>query len=133
MTITPEQAQALLEDTTPAPWVYDSDYECIETADSSTVVLCNTDLAVSWGANPDTDGSLAAQAPIMAEQIAGMQWEYGMEQYTLDNPHWHTAIPYDRGFDQDKCTQLAETFRANNPHNKYRIVRRHVSKPEVMK
>ena len=75
---------------------------------------------------------LAAAAPVLAEQIAGMQWEYGVDQYTLDNPHWHTAIPYDRGFDKDKCTQLAETFRANNPHNKYRIVRRLVSEPEVI-
>lgn len=71
-------------------------------------------------------------APDLAQTIAGMQWEYGVEQHTLDNPHWHTAIPYDRGFDQDKCTQLAGTFRANNPHNKYLVVRRLVGEPEAI-
>ena len=68
----------------------------------------------------------------LAGQIAGMRWEYGVEQHTLDNPHWHTAIPYDRGFDQDKCTQLAGTFRASNPHNKYLVVRRLVGEPEAI-
>lgn len=130
MTITPEQARALLDGATPGPWEALFDNESIET-DASTV-LCNTDGAVEWGRNTEHDVPLAAAAPAMAEQIAGMQWEHGVEQHTLDNPHWHTAIPYDRGFDEDQCTQLAETFRANNPHNKYRIVRRLVSAPEVV-
>lgn len=131
MTITPEQAQALLEDTTPAPWVYDSDYECIETADSSTVVLCNTDLAVSWGANPDTDGSLAAQAPIMAEQIAGMQWEYGIDRENLQCSH----IDHPRGCRLTMWCQSLDSARdgveiAQQSDPTARIVRRLVSKPE---
>lgn len=130
MTITPDQARELLDGATPGPWEALFDNEAIET-DASTV-LCNTDGAVEWGRNTEHDVPLAAAAPELAQTIAGMRWEYGVEQHTLDNPHWHTAIPYDRGFDQDKCTQLAETFRANNPHNKYRIVRRLVSKPEVI-
>lgn len=125
MSITPDQAKTLNCDDYPRPWeigqvpVFDpwDDYE--ESWYVGPAIVYDEDIA-----------PLVAAAPVMAEQIAGMQWEYGVEQYTLDNPHWHTAIPYDRGFDQDKCTQLAETFRANNPHNKYRIVRRVVSEPE---
>ena len=125
MSITPDQAKTLNCDDYPRPWeigqvpVFDPWDDNEESWYVGPAIVYDEDIA-----------PLVAAAPVMAEQIAGMQWEYGVEQYTLDNPHWHTAIPYDRGFDQDKCTQLAETFRANNPHNKYRIVRRVVSEPE---
>lgn len=133
MTITPDQARELLDLATTGPWeLRDTDalmngraFHLRQSGKPGIHVSATT-----YGHNGDPE--LIAAAPAMAEQIAGMQWEYGVEQYTLDNPHWHTAIPYDRGFDQDKCTQLAETFRANNPHNKYRIVRRLVSKPEAI-
>lgn len=68
----------------------------------------------------------------LAGKIAGMCYEYSVEQSTIDNPHWHIAIPYDRGFEKNNCTQLASTFRANNPHNHYRIVRRLVGEPEMI-
>lgn len=127
--ITPQQAQALLEDTTPAPWVYDSDYECIETADGSTVVLCNTDLAVSWGANPDTDGSLAAQAPTMAKQIAEMRWEYVIQQAPPDKEIWVTFMnraAWSPEALQGDLREMQERF----PEYRHRIARRLVGKPE---
>ena len=125
--ITPEQARNLPYDNYTTPWALIED----------VVFDGRGDYEQAWHAGPATVYDedlvpLVAAAPIMAAQIAEMQWEYGVEQHTLDNPHWHTAIPYDRGFDQDRCTQLAETFRANNPHNKYRVVRRLVGEPEVI-
>ena len=138
MTITPEQAQALLEGTTPAPWVYDSDYECIETVDGSTVVLCNTDLAVSWGANPDTDGSLAAQAPIMAEQIAGMTPEFCLEVRISSTDEWNRISEWQPG--EEPPASLAEMEievaitdeEDESMTAEARVLRRYDTKPEAI-
>lgn len=133
MTDITDQADQWTQTATPGPWYVHTDPD-----DQDGTFIYDEDghmcIAVAPAGSDyrEADLTLAAAAPLLAAQIAGMQWEYGVEQHTLDSPHWHTAIPYDRGFDEDKCTQLAETFRANNPHNKYRIVRRLVSKPEVI-
>lgn len=77
MTITPDQARALLDGATPGPWESLFDNEAIET-DTSTV-LCNTDGAVEWGRNIEHDVPLAAAAPDLAQTIAGMRWEWRCE------------------------------------------------------
>lgn len=91
MTITPDQARELLDMATPGPWEALFDNEAIET--DTLTVLCNTDGAVEWGRNIEHDVPLAAAAPDLAQtvidqakrieeleaQLAGAQWEYGVE------------------------------------------------------
>lgn len=92
-------------------------------------MLCNTDLAVSWGANPDTDGSLAAQAPTMAKQIAEMRWEYVIQQAPPDKEIWVTFMnraAWSPEALQGDLREMQERF----PEYRHRIARRLVGKPE---
>lgn len=93
MTITPDQAQNLLDGATPAPWVwqtneYDSrnaggpnrGYDslgpkggkpALETQDGEDYA--------SWVNISEADKELIAAAPDLAQTIAGMRWEYALE------------------------------------------------------
>ena len=114
MTITPDQARKLLDGATPGPWEALFDNEAIET-DKSTV-LYNTDGAVEWGRNIEHDVPLAAAAPDLAQTIAGMRWEYGVEQAT-GTTQWFRARP------------MAEAHA--QVHGCFRLVRRLVGPVEV--
>lgn len=114
MTITPEQARELLDGATPGPWEALFDNEAIET-DASTV-LCNTDGAVEWGRNTEHDVPLAAAAPDLAQTIAGMRTEWGVEQAT-GTTQWFRSRP------------MAEAHA--EVHGCFRLVRRLVGPVEV--
>ena len=93
MNITPDQARALLDGATPGPW-------CLRETD----VLMNARAfhirkvgqpgirvrATTYGHNDDPE--LIAAAPDMAETIAEMQWEYGVEQAT-GTTRWFRSRP----------------------------------------
>lgn len=139
MTITPKQAQELLEGTTPGPWVYNSGLESIETSNGSHTVLCNTNDVLIWGANPDLDAPLAAQAPIMAEQIAGMAYEYAAQVQLTDDGPWkyltsregiYTDLPYLAAWKADIDSAQRMLSRTTGQRN--RIVRRLVGEPEAI-
>ena len=114
MTITPDQARKLLDGATPGPWVAWLDNEAIATDQSPG--LYNTDGAVEWGRNIEHYVPLAAAAPELAQTIAGMRWEYGVEQAT-GTTQWFRARP------------MAEAHA--QVHGCFRLVRRLVGPVEV--
>ena len=121
MTITPEQAKTLNYDDYPRPW------------EIGQVPVFD---AEAWYAGPafvyDEDiAPLVAAAPVMAEQIAGMQWEYGIDRENLQCSH----IDHPRGCRLTMWCQSLDSARdgveiAQQSDPTARIVRRLVSKPE---
>ena len=82
MNITPEQARNLPYDNYTTPWALIED-----------VVYDGR----AWHAGPATVYDedlvpLVAAAPIMAAQIAGMEWEYGVEQ-AIGTTQWFRSRP----------------------------------------
>ncbi|WP_130841639.1 hypothetical protein [Corynebacterium neomassiliense] len=83
MTITPDQARALLNGASPGPW------------DEDTSNILNSDgdaLLSDWSfGDPHwynaLDITLMAAAPDLAQAIAGMRWEYGV-QWDEDHISW---------------------------------------------
>ena len=84
MTITPDQARELLDGATPGPWDASFDNE----ADATRLY--------PWGGDEeieDTDSwELARRAPELAQTIAGMQTEWGVEQAT-GTTQWFRSRP----------------------------------------
>lgn len=95
MTITPDQAQTLLDGATPGPWRLD-DHDNPRTVDAikphrlrgvghpRTYIadVCRPGASPGRGdalAMTAADGTLIAAAPDMAQTIAMMRWEWGVE------------------------------------------------------
>lgn len=137
MTITPDQAQNLLDGATPGPWVwqtneYDSrnaggpnrDYDslgpkggkpALETQDGEDYA--------SWVNISEADKELIAAAPDMAQTIAGMEWQWSVERLTEDGSLWLI----DRPWTCDR--ELAETWLRK--YDGSRLVRQLVGPVEV--
>lgn len=84
MTITPDQARELLDGATPGPWWIHPAYGTVE-----------PDVISGEGCRfvaTDEDLNLSAKAPGMAQTIAGMRWEYGVEQAT-GTTQWFRSRP----------------------------------------
>lgn len=125
--MTPDEARALLDGTTPGPW------EWCEGKDQNGefVALCGPDgadalrtwdgdLYASGVHGTNADKALAA-APDMAHMIAGMREEWGVEErheYTGEWA-WHSTHP-DR---ESACNAV-------NGMGHFRVVRRYVTEPE---
>ena len=145
MTIMPEQAQELLEDTTPAPWEVETvpemryyDGETWETpgkivvyADEVTLFVAADEFVGDEGDEHDNEKNvrLAAAAPIMAEQIAGMQWEYIFQEKVPSGGPW-TKILSTTTWPLDHCQDLLARMQSELPEKEFRLIRRLVSKPE---
>lgn len=88
MTITPDQAQHLLDGATPGPWraLHDQWEDEDGTPCEDFYVLGGPDgILHTEDFDPDTHNpvantTLAAAAPDLAQTIAGMEWEYGLRQ-----------------------------------------------------
>ena len=129
MSITPDQAKTLSCDDYPRPWeigqvpVFDpwDDYE--DAWYAGPAIVYDEDIA-----------PLVAAAPIMAEQIAGMQWEYGIDRENLQCSH----IDHPRGCRLTMWCQSLDSARdgveiAQQSDPTARIVRRLVSPTEETK
>lgn len=127
MSITPEQARALLDGATPGPWEALFDNEAIET-DTSTV-LCNTDGAVEWGRNIEHDVPLAAAAPDLAQTISGMRWEYAVEMMGDD---WEMVGLYGPDEPWGSEADARGAMKAWRSPRPIRLVRRLVGPVEVV-
>lgn len=117
MNITPEQARKWRDDARPGPWyvhtapgdpdgtfIYDDmGHMCIAVEPAGSDYL-------------EADLTLAAAAPDLAQTIAGMRWEYGVEQAT-GTTQWFRARP------------MAEAHA--QVHGCFRLVRRLVGPVEV--
>lgn len=74
MTITPDQARELLDGAVPGPWDASFDDE----SDATRLYPWGEDEEIE-----DTDSwELARNAPDLAQTIAALRWEYGVEQAT---------------------------------------------------
>lgn len=124
MTITPEQARNLPYDNYTTPWALIED----------AVFDGRGDYEQAWHAGPATVYDedlvpLVAAAPIMAAQIAGMRWEYVIQQAPQDKEIWATftnRIAWSPEALQDDLHEMQERF----PEYRHRIARRLVGKPE---
>lgn len=130
MTITPDQARELLDVATPGPW----------REDGSNIMNHDGDPLLSdWSfGDPnwynDRDITLMAAAPELAQTIAGMTEEWGVEADSNAlfpvNEEWHPNGEY---FTESRADAEAVRDRMAklNPHTRYRLVRRLVGPVEV--
>lgn len=139
MTITPAQASELLDGATPGPWVKRRDQDgnptsvVVSTARGDRHHIMTADPAAS-PERQQADTALIAAAPYLAQTIAGMTEEWGVE---VDgnalfpvNEEWHPNGEY---FTESRADAEAVRDRMAklNPHNRYLLVRRLVGPVEV--
>lgn len=144
MTITPEQAKALLKDTTPAPWK--KTQEDLTHPVGYLIEGVLYDCCSYQGAVSDPEADLICAAPDMAEQIAGMRYEY-TAQIQDEHGEWkfYGGWEWKVGGDYEMIlleTSADTTWTANletarewagdTAGDEIRIVRRLVSGPEVV-
>lgn len=138
--ISPERARELLDTANPGPWEVMKEYTDGEPRPYDSHRIC-TESGVYMGIMHGQDATLTAAAPDLAETIAGMHWEYGVQvsndggeswrfahggtKTTLDpiNPCWW--------FRTEEEAQDFAKFRAPK-RGHARVVRRLVTDPEVV-
>lgn len=95
MTITPEQADRLKKNATDGPWMLNPQ-GCILVDDGTDAPPGpHGFIGTMWkNGHPDEEanGLLMAAAPDLAQTIAGMRWEYGVERAT-GAPQWFGSRP----------------------------------------
>ena len=128
MTITPEQADRLKRDATDGPWD-------VERSDNATLRIIErigpveSACACEGLSVDDPDIALIAAAPDMAETIAGMEVEWGVEHDNM------ASSPFPRRWtqwydDETKARNSAAVLAGMGKHPV--LVRRLVSSPEVI-
>ena len=118
MTITPDQAQTLLDGATPGPWGRTQMGALTDT--DGKVLVHGPD-----GNMDDGDANLAAAAPDLAQTIAGMRWEYALETLWGTGHDWAVTT----GWFPTPERAWADLALDTGPT---RIVRRLVSETEVI-
>ena len=140
MTITPDHARYLLAGATPGPWVKrrDQDGDPLPVVVSTPRGERHHIMTAEPAAAPErqqADTALIAAAPDLAQTIAGMTEEWGVEADGNSlfpvNEEFHPSGEY-----FTECRADAEGVRDRmaklNPHVHYRIVRRLVGPVEVV-
>lgn len=128
--MTPEEARELLERATPAPWqVHIRDRHFL--GETETWLYVGDTPALSW---------LMSAAPVLAEQIASMHYEYAVQgpdgRWVRETDDRNLALTIDPMSALRHChpriiERLAEAASAQFGCE-FRIVRRLVSEPEVV-
>ena len=126
--MTPGQARALLDGTTPGPWEWregkdqNGEFVALSGPDSADALRTwDGDLYASGVHGTNADKALAAAAPTLAAMIAGMREEWGV---AVTYPGLAEVVEW--GFDtRDGADAEGSTLAAE-----YRIVRRYVTTPE---
>ncbi|MBP2333311.1 hypothetical protein [Corynebacterium freneyi] len=122
--MTPDEARALLDGTTPGPWLSDLDRNSDEPRGIYAVVAQGDGLTTRLIAEEiveEADTALIAAAPTLATMAAGMRPEYRAEEWQGPYPGWVPTSPW-----------TAEKPAAGTDPNA-RIVRRYVTEPEEIK
>ena len=131
MTITPDQADRLKRDATDGPWMLDQqdpdEVPMIMSMRVENGTVIGTYIAEC--VEEDGDARLIAAAPDMAETIAGMEYDYGIQQ-PRPEPHMagHLMTSWGYRLSAAKATYAGLTDHGVECH----IVRRLVSAPEVI-
>ena len=125
--MTPEEARALLDGTTPGPW---------EVEDQSPhmggrrFIIRQTGVpgiriqGTTYGVNSDPE--IAAAAPTLAAMIAGMRTQYGVEVQRA-NGEW--LAPYSWHDSPEQARNCVTALHGRHTANR-RIIRRYVTEPE---
>lgn len=138
--MTPDEARALLDGTTPGPWEWcegkdqNGEFVALRGPDGADALRTwDGDLYTSGVHGTDADKALAAHAPTLAAMIAGMREEWGV---TCEEVAGTTTFKYCEW--ADSAGQLLthhtarllawDKVRAGYPH--VRIVRRYVTPTE---
>lgn len=94
MTVTPEQADRLNKARTPGKWVADTldeDFPNVMAVREEDGLI--TGKPITDGIWEEGDAALIAAAPDMAETIAGMTWEWRIEEWSGD--YWYPCGEWD--------------------------------------
>jgi hypothetical protein len=133
MTITPDQAQNLLADATPGPWMLNPQ-GCILVDDGTNDPPGpHGFIGTMWKAgDPDNEGNghLMAAAPDLAQTIAGMRTEWRRETRIVGDEEW--ASMEWRSTRWDAEADQVWWFTPKDAIHEYRLVRRFVTAPEVV-
>lgn len=130
MTITPDQADRMKQAATSVPWTVHIDSNDVDEiyiySDDGNMCI-GIDLRGSYFTSHDLN--LAAAAPDMAQTIAGMKWQWGVEQDTGSSNHdWRRWTQW---FDTEKIARSAFEFHSDCGNHPV-LFRRLVSSPEVV-
>ena len=137
--MTPEEARALLDGTTPGPWEVDHDHAWEPSVWSPDCIVFgpyyDREDMEQWEAGNAADLRLAAAAPVLAALAAGMHEEWGVHVtgYPKNIADWAELCDSP----EDHITWLpdeeaAEDFAVEREDDGFdtRIVRRYVTEPE---
>lgn len=124
MTITPDQAQELLDGATPGPWHKcrdnHSDCDCPEGTVFGPDVVGSDNPGIWW---TTADEPVILAAPDMAETIAGMREEWKVQTRPRGLP-WREWTPQEIDFgSEEEAFRYARKIHSSEPLN-CRIVRR---------
>ena len=142
--MTPDQARALLDGTTPGPWEVETvpemryyDGETWETpgkivvyADEATLFVAADEFVGDEGDEHDNEKNvrLAVAAPALASMVAGMRPEYAVQ--VLRSGGWQYSREEDDFRWQGLAVQMVRADR-DHPGEETRLVRRYVTEPEA--
>ena len=134
--MTPDQARALLDGTTPGPWEWREGKD----QNGEFVALCGPDgadalrtwdgdLYASGVHGTNADKALAAAAPTLAAMLAGMREEWSRQALISGDPEWH-PIRWCRSRDEAERTYWTRSL-PSGATVEYRIVPRYILEPET--
>lgn len=134
--MTPDEARALLDGTTPGPWEWasgkDSDVEYDALRGPGGVNALRTQDAeeyASWVCGTNADKALAAAAPSLAAMIAGMREEWSRQARITGDPEWH-PIRWCRSREEAERTYWTRSL-PSGATVEYRVVPRYILEPET--
>lgn len=127
MTITPDQARALLDGATPGPWDVHTDPDDPD----GTFIYDDTGnmcIAVEPAGSDyrEADLALAAAAPDLAQTIAGMRWEWAVE--VQEGSKWFNVYSWRESLDDAEWDLMKH--KGWSPDSTFRFVRRLVGPVE---
>lgn len=146
MTITPQQAQALRQGISPGKWRHDGLPRPGEDPMRATEIYSTDEYGVIAYVQPcKADADAIALVPDMAEQIAGMEWEYAPQTHLDGTWKYVTGVVWKVNGNYDISTSRTATGALwfEDPDEvreaceeldvaTYRIVRRLVGEPEMI-
>lgn len=135
--MTPDEARALLDGTTPGPWEVDTESTVEASIWSSSVIVVgpyyDREDAERWETGTPEDLRLAAAAPALAVMVAGMREEWGVTCEVMAGP---TTFKHAEWVDSDghplshHTAWLLARGKERAGYENVRIIRRYVTEPK---
>ena len=137
--MTPDQARALLDGTTPGPWEVDHDHAWAPGVWSPDSIIFgpyyDREDMEQWEGGTPADLRLAAAAPTLAAMVAGMREEWGVHVtgYPKNIADWReicdTPADSTEWFSDEEAAEDFATEREDEGFDT-RIIRRYTTEPE---